>query len=44
VTVEVKLLTPGSCAGTWFRFVRAGYALRVCGHAYSNIEIRTFTN
>ena len=35
VAVDVSLLTPGSCAGVWFRFrPYAGYALQVCRDAF----------
>ncbi len=32
--VDVKLVTPGSCAAIWFRFVENGYALRICPTGY----------
>jgi hypothetical protein len=36
VAVDVRLRTPGSCAGIWFRFENsAGYALRVCETGYA---------
>jgi hypothetical protein len=34
VFVDVRLLTPDSCAGIWFRFTMAGYALRICRDGY----------
>ncbi|HEU4422139.1 MAG TPA: serine/threonine-protein kinase [Pilimelia sp.] len=35
LSVDVSLLTPGSCAGIWFRFLPfAGYALEVCRDAF----------
>jgi hypothetical protein len=34
VFVQVRLLTPDSCAGIWFRFTTAGYAVRVCRDGY----------
>ncbi|GAB3829571.1 serine/threonine protein kinase [Dactylosporangium cerinum] len=35
MTVDVRLLTAGSCAGIWFRFSTTGYVLRVCADGYS---------
>lgn len=34
VFVDVTLNVAGSCAGLWFRFTNAGYALRVCEDGY----------
>ncbi|GAA3214293.1 serine/threonine protein kinase [Dactylosporangium siamense] len=35
VTVDVRLLTAGSCAGIWLRFSTTGYVLRVCADGAS---------
>jgi eukaryotic-like serine/threonine-protein kinase len=34
VFVDVRLLSRDSCAGIWFRFTMAGYALRICHDGY----------
>jgi hypothetical protein len=35
MSVDVRLLTAGSCAGIWFRFVTTGYVLRVCANGHT---------
>jgi eukaryotic-like serine/threonine-protein kinase len=38
VSVNIKLLTPGSCAAVWFRFDDGGYALRLCPTGYALVS------